>query len=93
MAVEGWAEASELGIIELAKKFEGAGVAAIIYTDIDRDGILDRHHLGIDTRSWRTLFPSRSSHLVDSPRSKTSSAMLQPDARKLGRRHLRPSPL
>jgi phosphoribosylformimino-5-aminoimidazole carboxamide ribotide isomerase len=40
VAVEGWAEASELGIIELAEKFEGAGVAAIIYTDIDRDGIL-----------------------------------------------------
>ena len=39
-AVEGWAEASTLGIIELAQKFEGAGVAAIIYTDIDRDGIL-----------------------------------------------------
>lgn len=40
VAVEGWAEASELGAIELAEKFEGAGVAAIIYTDIDRDGIL-----------------------------------------------------
>jgi phosphoribosylformimino-5-aminoimidazole carboxamide ribotide isomerase len=40
VAVEGWAEASELGAIELAKKFEGAGVAAIIYTDIDRDGVL-----------------------------------------------------
>ena len=40
VAVEGWAEASELGVIELAKKFEGAGVSAIIYTDIDRDGIL-----------------------------------------------------
>ncbi|MBL4598090.1 MAG: 1-(5-phosphoribosyl)-5-[(5-phosphoribosylamino)methylideneamino]imidazole-4-carboxamide isomerase [Rhizobiaceae bacterium] len=40
VAVEGWAEASELGIIELAKKFEGAGVSAIIYTDIDRDGVL-----------------------------------------------------
>lgn len=40
VAVEGWAEASELGAIELARKFEGAGVAAIIYTDIDRDGIL-----------------------------------------------------
>jgi phosphoribosylformimino-5-aminoimidazole carboxamide ribotide isomerase len=39
VAVEGWAEASELGVIELARKFEGAGVAAIIYTDIDRDGI------------------------------------------------------
>lgn len=40
VAVEGWAEASSVGVIELAKKFEGAGVAAIIYTDIDRDGIL-----------------------------------------------------
>ena len=40
VAVEGWAEASELGVTELAKKFEGAGVSAIIYTDIDRDGIL-----------------------------------------------------
>jgi len=40
VAVEGWAEASELGAIELAKKFEGEGVAAIIYTDIDRDGVL-----------------------------------------------------
>lgn len=38
VAVEGWAETSELGAIELAKRFEGAGVAAIIYTDIDRDG-------------------------------------------------------
>jgi len=40
VAVEGWAEASELGVIELAKRFEDAGVAAIIYTDIDRDGVL-----------------------------------------------------
>ena len=40
VAVEGWAEASELGVIELAKQFEGAGVSAIVYTDIDRDGIL-----------------------------------------------------
>jgi phosphoribosylformimino-5-aminoimidazole carboxamide ribotide isomerase len=40
VAVEGWAEASELGAVELARRFEGAGVAAIIYTDIDRDGVL-----------------------------------------------------
>jgi phosphoribosylformimino-5-aminoimidazole carboxamide ribotide isomerase len=40
VAVEGWAEASELAAVELARKFEGAGVAAIIYTDIDRDGVL-----------------------------------------------------
>ena len=40
VAVEGWAETSELSIIELAKRFEGAGDAAIIYTYIDRDGVL-----------------------------------------------------
>ena len=40
VAVEGWAEESELAALDLAKRFEGAGVAAIIYTDIDRDGIL-----------------------------------------------------
>lgn len=40
VAVEGWAETSELGVIELARRFEDAGVAAIIYTDIDRDGVL-----------------------------------------------------
>ncbi|ODT27718.1 MAG: 1-(5-phosphoribosyl)-5-[(5-phosphoribosylamino)methylideneamino]imidazole-4-carboxamide isomerase [Kaistia sp. SCN 65-12] len=40
VAVEGWAQASSLGVIELARKFEGVGVAAIVYTDIDRDGVL-----------------------------------------------------
>ena len=40
VAVEGWAETSELSAIDLAKRFEDAGVAAIIYTDIDRDGVL-----------------------------------------------------
>jgi phosphoribosylformimino-5-aminoimidazole carboxamide ribotide isomerase len=40
VAVEGWSETSELGAAELAQRFEGAGVSAIIYTDIDRDGIL-----------------------------------------------------
>jgi phosphoribosylformimino-5-aminoimidazole carboxamide ribotide isomerase len=40
VAVEGWAETSELDAIELARRFEDAGVAAIVYTDIDRDGVL-----------------------------------------------------
>ena len=40
VAVEGWSETSELSALEMAKSFEGAGVAAIIYTDIDRDGVL-----------------------------------------------------
>jgi len=40
VAVEGWAETSELTAIDLARRFEDAGAAAIIYTDIDRDGVL-----------------------------------------------------
>lgn len=40
VAVEGWAETSELTAIDLARRFEDAGVSAIIYTDIERDGIL-----------------------------------------------------
>ncbi len=40
VAVEGWAETSTLKALDLALKFEDCGVAAIIYTDIDRDGAL-----------------------------------------------------
>lgn len=39
VAVEGWAETSELDAVDLARRFEDAGVAAIVYTDIDRDGV------------------------------------------------------
>jgi len=40
VAVEGWARSSQITAIELGKRFEDAGVAAIIYTDIARDGVL-----------------------------------------------------
>jgi phosphoribosylformimino-5-aminoimidazole carboxamide ribotide isomerase len=40
VAVEGWAQSSELSALDIARCFEDAGVAAIIYTDIDRDGLL-----------------------------------------------------
>lgn len=39
VAVQGWAEDTDMGAVELAKRFEDAGVAAIIVTDIDRDGL------------------------------------------------------
>jgi len=41
VAVEGWAETTELTALELAKRFEDAGVAAIIFTDIDLDGAME----------------------------------------------------
>ena len=40
VAVEGWAETSDIGAITLARRFADAGVASIIYTDIGRDGAL-----------------------------------------------------
>ncbi len=40
VAVEGWAQTSDLSAVELARRLEGCGVAAIVYTDIDRDGVL-----------------------------------------------------
>lgn len=40
VAVEGWAETSELTAVDLAGRFADAGVSAIIFTDIDRDGVL-----------------------------------------------------
>ncbi len=40
VAIEGWAEGSGVDAKELAKKFEGSGVSAIIYTDIARDGMM-----------------------------------------------------
>ncbi len=41
VAVEGWAETSDMSAIDLGRKFEDAGVSAIIYTDIDRDGTME----------------------------------------------------
>ena len=51
VAVEGWAEVSELTALDLSRRFEDAGVAAIIFTDIARDGLLK----GINIESTREL--------------------------------------
>ena len=47
VAIEGWAETTELGVVELARRFEDSGVAAIVYTDIARDGAL----VGVDANA------------------------------------------
>lgn len=62
VAVEGWAETSELSAIDLARQFEDAGVAAIIYTDIDRDGILK----GLNLPSTRALADATSIPVIAS---------------------------
>lgn len=45
VAVEGWAETSEIEALELAKRFEGAGAAAIVHTDVERDGAMQGPNL------------------------------------------------
>lgn len=40
VAVRGWAETTEIDAVDLARRFEDAGVSAIVYTDIERDGLL-----------------------------------------------------
>ena len=54
VAVQGWAEVTGITAVELAKKFEGFGVSAIIYTDISRDGMLQ----GPNIEATRTLAES-----------------------------------
>ncbi|MBL9036049.1 MAG: 1-(5-phosphoribosyl)-5-[(5-phosphoribosylamino)methylideneamino]imidazole-4-carboxamide isomerase [Rhodospirillaceae bacterium] len=51
VAVEGWAETSDVTALELAQKFEDVGVSAIVYTDIDRDGLLQ----GVNVASTAAL--------------------------------------
>ena len=40
VATRGWAEETDVNVIDLARRFEDAGIAAIVYTDIDRDGAM-----------------------------------------------------
>ncbi|MBN9073061.1 MAG: 1-(5-phosphoribosyl)-5-[(5-phosphoribosylamino)methylideneamino]imidazole-4-carboxamide isomerase [Rhizobiales bacterium] len=82
VAVEGWAETSSLGVVELARRFEGAGVAAIIYTDIDRDGVL----AGINWNATIALADAVSIPVIASGGLASLDdirRMVQPDARKL----------
>jgi phosphoribosylformimino-5-aminoimidazole carboxamide ribotide isomerase len=41
VAIEGWAKTSALAAVDIARRFEDAGVAAVIYTDVNRDGMLE----------------------------------------------------
>ena len=40
VATEGWAEVSDVPVVDLARRFEDAGVASLLFTDIGRDGLL-----------------------------------------------------
>jgi phosphoribosylformimino-5-aminoimidazole carboxamide ribotide isomerase len=82
VAVEGWAETSELTALDIAKRFEDAGVAAIIYTDIARDGLLK----GLNLDATIALAEAISIPVIASGGLASLDdikALLQPRARKL----------
>jgi len=62
VAVEGWAETSDVTALDLARKFEDAGAAVIIFTDIDRDGLLQ----GVNVESTAQLARSISVPVIAS---------------------------
>ena len=82
VAVEGWAETSELTVLDIARRFEDAGVAAIVYTDVSRDGMLK----GLNLDATIALANAISIPVVASGGLASIDdikALLEPRARKL----------
>lgn len=82
VAVEGWAATSELSALELAQRFENAGVAAIVYTDVARDGML----LGLNLDATIALAETISIPVIASGGLASLDdvrALMQPRAHKL----------
>ncbi len=82
VAVEGWAETSQVTALEIARRFEDAGVAAIIFTDISRDGLLK----GLNLEATIALADRISIPVIASgglASIEDVKAMLQPNAKKL----------
>ncbi len=82
VAVEGWAETSTVTALDIAKRFEDAGVAAIIFTDIARDGLLK----GLNLEATIALADSISVPVIASGGLASIDdvkALLTPAARKL----------
>lgn len=82
VAVQGWAETSEVAALEIAQRFEDAGVAAIIFTDIARDGLLK----GLNLEATIALAESISIPVIASGGFASIDdvkALLEPRAKKL----------
>jgi len=62
IATQGWAEVSELTPVELGKRFEDAGVAAVLFTDIDGDGLLK----GVNVKATAALAQALSIPVIAS---------------------------
>jgi phosphoribosylformimino-5-aminoimidazole carboxamide ribotide isomerase len=82
VAVEGWSQTSDIAVIDLARLFEDAGMAAIVYTDIDRDGVLS----GINWEATLTLAAAVSVPVIASGGLASMAdieRLRQPDAARL----------
>ena len=82
VAVEGWAETSSLSALELGRRFEDAGVAAVIYTDIARDGVLQ----GLNIEGTLALANALSIPVIASGGLASIAdvrRLLEPDCKKL----------
>jgi phosphoribosylformimino-5-aminoimidazole carboxamide ribotide isomerase len=82
VASAGWAETSDVTAVDLARRFEDAGVAAIIFTDIDRDGVL----AGINWASTAALADAVSIPVIASgglAGMADVEALMRPEHRKL----------
>ena len=62
VATDGWAEVSEIEATTLAREFEAAGVSAIVYTDIDRDGMMQ----GVNVEATREMAQASSIPIIAS---------------------------
>jgi phosphoribosylformimino-5-aminoimidazole carboxamide ribotide isomerase len=62
VATDGWAEVSEMEATTLAREFEAAGVSAIVYTDIDRDGMMQ----GVNVEATREMARASSIPIIAS---------------------------
>ena len=82
VAVEGWAKTSELPVLNIARRFEDAGVSAIVYTDIARDGMLQ----GLNLDATLALAEAISIPVIASgglASIEDIKALLEPRARRL----------
>jgi phosphoribosylformimino-5-aminoimidazole carboxamide ribotide isomerase len=82
VAVEGWARTSALAVLDLARRFEDAGVAAIIHTDVARDGLL----MGLNLEATLALAEAVATPVIASGGLASIAdvqALIAPRARKL----------
>jgi phosphoribosylformimino-5-aminoimidazole carboxamide ribotide isomerase len=82
VAVEGWARTTRTSALDLGRAFEDAGVAAIVYTDISRDGVLK----GLNVEATLTLADALSIPVIASgglASLEDVERLLQPDCAKL----------